>query len=116
MPLSVLDKAAKYVFKTGDIVYAMNYSPSFYRVVGRTKCFVTLQRIESEDVAYTDGGYGQRGLSVPLNIDMTGPVWGEPVRTKIKLDQDGNEEAFIGGHWYEHIRPYDGQPKQYDTY
>jgi len=116
MTLSALDKAARYTFKTGDIVYTMNGGPSFYRVVSRTKCFVTLQRLQSEDVEYTDGGYGQAGRSVPLNIDETGPAFGKPIRTKIQHDEEGSEEALIGGNWYQHVRPYDGQPKSYDTY
>ena len=45
--LTALDKAARYAFKTGDIVYAMNGGPTFYRVVSRTACFVTLQQIQS---------------------------------------------------------------------
>ena len=53
---------------------------------------------------------------MPLNIDETGPAFGKPVRTKIQQDDEGNEEARIGGNWYEHVRPYDGQPKPYDTY
>ena len=123
MTLSVLDKAARYTFKVGDIVYAMNGSATFYRVVSRTACFVTLQRIQSEIVDHLDGGYGQRGLEVPLNIPAsedrqficTNDRY-YTVRTRIKTDEEGNEEAFIGGNWFEHVLPYDGQPKEYDTY
>lgn len=112
--LSALDKAARYAFKVGDIVYTQNSGATFYRVTKRTKCLITLQRIQCETVQYTDGGYGQRGCTVPLNINSTYPD--SVVRTRIKLDEEGNEEAFINGNWFEHVLPYDGQPKQYDTY
>ena len=112
--LSALDKAARYSFKVGDIVYTANAGATYFRVTKRTKCLVTLQRIQSEAVDYSDGGYGQRGFTVPLNIDCTYPE--SVVSSRIKTDEEGNEEAFIDGNWYQHIRPYDGQPKPYDTY
>lgn len=80
-----------------------------------TECFVTLQRLESETVEHTDGN-GQSGRRVPLNIDDNAPYLTPTPRTKIKLDEEGNEEAFIDGNWYQHVTPYDGQPKPYDTY
>ena len=123
--LATLDKTARYTFKVGDIVYTNNSGACFYRVTKRTKCLVTLQRIQSETVEYSDG-YGQSGYDVPVNVLMSeDPKWAEHVehcpeyytaRTRIKLDQEGNEEAFINGNWYQHVLPYDGQPKPYDTY
>ena len=121
--LSALDKAARYSFKVGDIVYTDNSGACFYRVTKRTKCLVTLQRIQSETVEYSDGGYGQSGYDVPVNIaaseDTQFVVTNDryyTVRTRIKTDEEGNEEAFIDGNWYQHVLPYDGQPKPYDTY
>ncbi len=123
--LSALDKAARYTFKVGDIVYTSNSGATYYRVTKRTKCMVTLERIQSETVEHTDG-YGQSGYDVPVNVLMSeSPQWAKHVeicpeqfkaRTKIKLDEEGNEEAFIDGKWFQHVRPYNGQPKPYDTY
>lgn len=114
-----------YRFKLGDIVNTQNGSATFYRVIKRTECYVTLGRIQSETVEHTDD-YGQSGYDVPLNVLMSeDPKWAEHVehspecltaRTRIKLDEDGNEEAFIDGNWFQHVTPYDGKPKPYDTY
>jgi len=93
--LTASDKAAHYTFKVGDIVYTQNGGPTFYRVTKRTECFVTLQRLEPETVEYTDGGYGQSGRRVPLNIDDNAPCLTPTPRTKIKRDDDCNEKAFI---------------------
>ena len=121
--LSTLDKAARYAFKVGDIVLTRNARATFYRVTKRTKCLVTLERIQSETVEYTDGGYGQSGCTVPVNIaasENTQFVVTDDryytVRTRIKTDEEGNEEAFIDGKWYLHVTPYNGQPEPYDTY
>lgn len=125
MPLISSPKATSYRFKVGDVVYAQNGGATFYRVIKRTKCMVTLETLQKEAVSFTDG-YGQSGYEVPLNI----PASKDPrftdhaarcpeyyiARTKIKVDDEGNEEAFIGGNWYQHVRPYDGQPKPYDIY
>ena len=121
--LTALDKAARYAFKTGDIVYTQNAGATFYRVTKRTKCLVTLERIQSETVEYTDGGYGQSGRTVPKNIaasdDKQFVITDDryyTVRTRIKTDEEDNEEAFIDGKWFLQVTPYDGQPKPYDTY
>ena len=107
---------SSYTFKPDDIVYTHNASPTFYRVTKRTRCIVTLQPIQSEVIAHDDGDYGQSGWEVPVNIAETGPAFGQPVRTKIKINSDGNEEARIDGKWYQRVRPYNGKPVMFDTY
>ena len=114
--------ATGYTFKVGDVVFTQNGGATFYRVIKRTRCMVTLERLQSETVSHTDG-YGQSGYDIPLNIPASENkqfvVTNDDyyiARTKIKLDDEGNEEAFIGGNWYQHVTEYDGQPKPYDTY
>ncbi len=99
-----------YVFSPGDIVYTSGRTPCFYRVTKRTKCFVTIQRIQSDMVIDSDG-YGQNGYDRPINIDHD---YHKPVRVKILSDANHpGEYGKIDGKWYNYLYPYNGNPVEF---
>ena len=101
-----------YVFKPGDIVYTGGRCPSFYKVTKRTKCYVTIQQIESSMTQ--DDGYGQNGRERPLNITYRYPSGkiAPEIRVKILSDTEYHpgEYGKIDGKWYACLYPYNGEP------
>ncbi len=79
---------------------------TFYKVLKRTAKTITLQRIESKEVAT---GF-MCGESTPLP-DQT---FGGPIRRKIQINRDGKE--YVSMTSYEVARPWDGKPRRCSWY
>ena len=109
--------------QVGDIYFcswgATMLLANFYKVVKRTKCFVTLRELDTVE----KGDDQFTGTSVPLDtfvdsssvydderfVDADGKVYAQ--RT-VKVDPKGSPNL-----WYKKFmccRPWDGQPKPYD--
>lgn len=109
--------------QVGDIYYcswgATMVLANFYKVVKRTKCFVTLRELDTVE----KGDDQFTGTSVPLDtffdqssvynderfVDTDGKVYAQ--RT-VKVDPNGSPNL-----WYKKFmrcRPWDGKPKPYD--